>query len=234
MSMPSSKAKETTNMTTIRREVTLPTLEVVNGHLIGHFADGTQLIDAGAPLSVPASPGLQELVGTPLTAIAGLDQFDGRRAGFDLSAGRLLVGLAVPEWGNGETLPLRRRYGIPIARIQCGGRWYDAIVDTGAQLSYAPAAVVHSAGSRETRLDFAPGIAPQLGQFEVETGVVTIRVGSQDRELRVARAPAEISAFLNAMGMPDWIIGAGLFLHGRVILDLRDNKLIFPDGNGAG
>ncbi len=229
--MPSSKAKETTNMTTIRREVTLPTLEVVNGHLIGHFADGTQLIDTGAPLSVPASPGLQELVGTPLTAIAGLDQFDGRVLGFDTAAGLLEFG---PEWGNGETLPLRRRYGIPIASIECGGRWYDAIVDTGAQLSYAPAAVVHSAGSRETRWDFAPGIAPQLGQFEVETGVVTIRVGSQDRELRVARAPAEISAFLNAMGMPDWIIGAELFLHGRVILDLRDNKLIFPGGNGAG
>jgi hypothetical protein len=199
-------------------------LQVVSGHLIAHYPDSPRLLDTGAPVSVSASQELQDLVGTPFGEIAGLDLLDGLVLGFDCPAGQLVVN---PDWPAVETVPLTRRHGIPLLTVTCGDRTVEAILDTGAQLSYAPASIIQDGRDPARRVDFAPGIASHLGEYEVDTAVVTVQVGAAVRDVRAAVPPPAIRNMLAALGMPEWILGSELFICGRVVLDLRDDRLLF-------
>lgn len=198
-------------------------LEVSHGHLIGYFPQGPELIDTGAPVSVTPSEELQRLIGAKVRRITGLDRLNGEVLAFNTQAGTVEC---EPEWEGGADIRLRRHFGVPIIPISWAGSATRAVLDTGAQLSYAPKEVVRTGRDYEVRWDFCPGIAPHLGQYEVETARITVQIGGRPVDLRVALHPPAVRQLISAVGLPDWIVGAELFTRGRVILDLRRDVLV--------
>ena len=205
-------------------------LEVRSGHLVVHLAPGAFIVDTGAPVTVRAWPELCAEVGAEVCGILGLDHLDGRVMTFDTAGSRLHLG---SRSTGGEGIGLERGpLGVPLVEVEHDGAPVQAILDTGAQLSYAPADVIRSGANREMRWDFAPGLAPDLGRYEVETADVTWRLAGRTFVLRHAIAPAAIAGTLEMLSLPQWIVGAELLIGLPVTLDLARNRLSFP-GEGA-
>jgi hypothetical protein len=196
-------------------------LETCGGHLIIRREHDLALLDTGAPVSLPAPASLTRHVGVRVAEIIGMDQLDGEIIEFDGIGRRVRFGRSEAE---GPGVPLRRCMGLPVLDVTWGHGCQPALLDTGAKLSYAPADAVERGRDKDTRSDFLPG----YGEFEVRSAVVELGIGDRQVRLRCGVLPPELASTLRALGLPQWIIGAELFLRRRLVLDLQSDRLIDP------
>ncbi len=217
---------------------TLPLL-FTNGHLFAGIGDEAWLLDTGSPQSFGPSVelggtsfplprgalgldprGLSGLVGVDCAGLLGMDVLAHFDLVLDVPAGRLELSrdrLELP----GSAVPLDVLAGIPIVSAGIGEREHRLFLDTGAQLSYLPGEALAPFPPAGRVADFYPGI----GEFEVDTRTVEVRVGGHRFALRCGALPPVLSAAL-LVAAADGILGneflldrpVGFFPRRRVVV----------------
>ena len=176
-----------------------------NGHLFAALAEGTFLLDTGAPNSfgkaapvtveeqqfklptsyMGLSAGvLSTYVSRDTDGILGgdiLNQFD---VLLDVQQSRISFSTG-PLVSGGEELALELCLGVPIVSATIGGESVRMFFDTGAQISYFQDDSLTSFPAEASMEDYYPGI----GQFSTATYRLPIQLGRTSCELRCGQLP---------------------------------------------
>jgi hypothetical protein len=179
---------------------------------------GLTLLDTGSPVSIEAPGFLTEYIGEEVARLMGMDELQGRLL---IDGLRRRVTFGAPAAAGHRTQLRRGPGGLPLVRVRIGARHAQAVLDTGAQLSYAPADVVAGGSAPERRRDFLPG----FGTFETDTAILPVRVGTWVVPLRCGVLPPMIAGMLGLMDLEPWIVGSELFLGRSVQLDMDAGTL---------
>ena len=203
------------------------TLNLENGHPFLTLAEGTFLLDTGAPMSfgnasqiwlegqrfdLPPSysglsaPSLSTYVGRATAGILGADILNRFDILIDLAQSR--VGFsAEPLESQAPALALEFCMGVPMISSHFAGRPVKMFFDTGAQVSYLQDANLSTFPPEGTVADFYPGI----GQFCTETFRVPLRLGGAEYQLRCGQLPP-------LLGMTLMLAGAGGIVGNEILL----------------
>jgi hypothetical protein len=102
----------------------------------------------------------------------------------------------------------------PLGRIH-------AVLDTGAQISYAPRRAVAALEPCGVAKDFYP----MLGEFEVELYELRIRLAGRSIVAKMGVLPPILEGLLSAVGS-EWILGTDVLRQRSFQLDLAHNRMI--------
>ena len=187
------------------------------GHILVELEDGLALIDTGSPTTLRGTQWLSRFLSVPVVELLGTD---GRAHPFlvDRTGKRIAFGAEPPDV---PPVRLRPLLGVSVFELGHGGARCEAVLDTGAQLSYAPPSAVAGGHSPERRTDFMPAI----GCFEVSTAIVDVEIGGVSAELRVGVLPPLAQAALGMAGIPEWIVGSEFLRNRRTWIDLASGQL---------
>jgi hypothetical protein len=189
-----------------------------DGHILVELEEGLALIDTGSPTTLQGTQWLSEFLHVPVVELVGTDVLGARPFLIDWPGKRIVLGAEPPDVAP---LGLRSLLGVPVLDLVHDGARCEAVLDTGAQLSYAPPSAVARGHSPETRTDFMPAI----GSFEVSTAVVDVEIGAVSAQLRVGILPPQARAALGLLGLPDWIVGSEFLRDRRTWIDLASGQL---------
>ena len=194
-------------------------LDIVRNHQIARLRNGSALIDTGSPFTIRPPGIVAEQLGEPVRWLVGNDVLGRDRVLIDWPGKRLVVG--GPEIA-GETIALEPKMGV--FQIAIEGRHGPALamLDSGAQLSYAPRDAVADLLPIDSRPDFYP----VLGEFEVDVYWLRIRVGSREIEGEFGVLPELLGGLLSMIGGSGWILGSDFFRDRAIQLDLGRNRLV--------
>ncbi len=122
---------------------------------------------------------------------------------------------------DGQTVLLSELCGIPVLAVRIGDVDYRMFFDTGAQLSYF---------QDNSLLQYPPAgiftdFHPSIGQFQVETYQVPVKIGNVDFTLRCGRPPSKLATLLK-MNNIQGIVGNQIFSNQIVGYFPRRRKLI--------
>jgi hypothetical protein len=194
---------------------TLP-LQPRDGHVFVELDGELWLVDTGAPTSFGASSDLtilgeqysldrsylgltadtlSQFVGVQCVGLLGADVLGCFDHLFDTTGGTLTVSTADLPY-TGQTIDLEEFMGIPIVNARVGSSEYRMFFDTGAQISYFQDRGLNRFPAAGRVTDFYPG----LGQFEVDTYVVPVSLGSATFTLRCGTLPGLLGATLMMAG----------------------------------
>jgi hypothetical protein len=189
-----------------------------DGHILVELEEGLALVDTGSPVTLHGTHWLSEYLQVTVASLLGTDVLGAQPLLVDLPGQRMVFGAEPPDT---EPVGLRSLLGVPVLDLVQGGARHEAVLDTGAQLSYAPPGVVAGGHSPEGRTDFMPAI----GSFEVSTAVVELEIGTVNTELRAGVLPTQAREALGLMGIPEWIVGSEFFRGRRLWIDLARGEL---------
>lgn len=156
--------------------------------------------------------------GSPdLDVLLGCDLLAGRRLELD-RPGRVLTLAPRPASASPRT-----RAGLPTTTLTIDGRPVEAIVDTGARLSYVRRGVVPDAVAGTTKRDFNFLRGPRE-DLDVPLVACTVALHGVQLEARVGVAIGAVDAALRAAGL-DAILGVDLMQQTRLTtIDLPDEE----------
>jgi hypothetical protein len=195
-------------------------LEIVSDHLLVRLKGHAAVIDTGSPLTMRAPSIVAEQLGEPVRWLVGTDLLARERVLLDWTERRAVVG-GPPM--RGETLPLVPHAGLFQIEVQGDHGSALAFLDSGAHISYAPAASVRDLTPVATERDFYP----LYGNFDVSVYELTIRVGRRRiRRARFGVLPELLSMLLSGVGGSGWILGSDFFRDRAIQLDLANNRVI--------
>jgi hypothetical protein len=221
-------------------------IDLVDNHILFDHAHMKVLLDTGSPASV--GDGQQwEFLGEPvvlrqdfagwpldkLRSIGGLD-FDillgmdlvgKHRVKFDLHAGIIVFDPGEPLPGF-TTLQTDDVMGIVKVPVGLEGTESEALIDTGAKLSYIPWQLHARQQVTGIQQDFYPG----FGRFETDVRPVTIDFAGKQIELVCGILPNALAALLPA-GNNVCILGGDLFKQFILEFDFPAHKLTVADNN---
>jgi hypothetical protein len=160
----------------------------------------TQVAAAMREVGLPDSPDLDVLLGCDLLAGQRLELDWPRRV---LSLGPRPAGLEP-----------RTRAGLPTTVLTISGRAAEAVVDTGARLSYVRRGIVPDAVPRATKRDFN-FLRGTREDLDVPLVDCTVTLDGVQLEARIGLATGAVHAALGAAGL-DAIVGVDLMRHTRL------------------
>ena len=217
------------------------------GHLLLEIEDKTYLLDTGSPVSLgdpfsftlagepfclEPSPEpdpiqrnkkeLEKLVGRPFHALLGLDLLARFLLVLDLKNKLALFNPKEPPAYSlclPFSYPMGRGISIPLS---IGASTFQALVDTGAPLSYIAPQYVQTLSPVGKAEDFSP----LLGSFRTDVYEVACYLGTQPMPLRagVFTPSLEVIAHLKQIGA---ILGPSFFEGKRLIFDFKAGFLRF-------
>ncbi|MDX2261407.1 MAG: hypothetical protein SFU84_06875 [Gemmatimonadales bacterium] len=193
-------------------------LSLVNGHLIAELPEGRAVVDTGSPVTLTAPKNLTELIGTPVDLILGNDRLSRRPVLLDVEAGVIDFDARIP---NGVPVRLREYAGLITATIETPTGFAEAVVDSGAPLSYADERATAEHVPVRVQEDFLLG----FGTYSTPVWRVPIHFDGRLKELEVGVLPPRARAAVELVGLPTWIIGTWVFTEGPVVLDLQGDRL---------
>ena len=197
---------------------TIP-LDIVQDHFIARLRRASALIDTGSPFTMATPEIVEEQLGESIRWLVGTDVLRSDRFTLDWPGRQLLVGgPALP----GETLPLTSAAGVYQIELESPIGTAQAFLDTGAPVSYGPAAAVAGLTPVDRRTDFYP----MFGEFELDVYRLRVRVGSREFEGSFGVLPELLAGLLTMVGGSGWILGADFFRERQIQLDLSNCQLV--------
>lgn len=193
-------------------------LEIVNDHLVGEYEGSSALFDTGSPMTMEAPELASEELGQPIDRLVGTDVLGSRPFVVDWPGRRLILD---PPPLDGVSLDLASVLGVPTITMLVQGQAVDALLDTGAPLSYGPASAFEQLEPSGRRTDFYP----MVGRFETETYRLPVTVGERTFDCTFGMLPSILSMLLPLAGT-EWILGADFFRGRAILLDLDGHRAI--------
>lgn len=188
-------------------------LRVVRHHFLVELPQGPVLIDTGSPFSLKAPEVVREFLGVPVTHIMGCDELAKSPFRLDSAKGEFEPDATVPR-----TSPWRisSRLGVPMGRIIGPAGEVEAMLDTGAWLSYAAPTAVRGFEPVRTERDFLVG----MGSFETPVYRLPVTAHGEQFELECGVLPVEARGLLAMIGLDGWIVGSAFFQRRAWVIDL--------------
>ncbi len=227
--------------------ITLP-LRLSAGHLFAHVEEQDWLLDTGAPLSFGDAPfslggqthrpahsylgldaaGLSRLVGEPVAGLLAMDVIGRFDLIIDVSGGRLTLA-DVPLDLSGTAIGLESAMGVPVLEARAAGSPVRLAFDTGAQLSYVPAAALAASPRTGRAEDFYPG----MGRFETDVHDVRVELGPIVLQLRAGRLPDLLQGLLVMLRI-DGVLGNEPLRPRPALLAMRRRLLVLGEPVATG
>jgi hypothetical protein len=210
-------------------------LRLEQQHLLADLPGGAAIVDTGSPMSLAwpdlpmpfpemtAGPIAREVLGCirqnlgmGIGYLIGCDVLGRDQLVLDLVHGDIRAG----EWRRPErTFALNTMHGLPAIEVSHGDEACEAILDSGAQYSYVPAAVVAGAAPIATATDFHP----LVGGFEVQLYEVELTTAVGSHRYCCAVLPPQLDAL--ARLTDGWIVGVDFFLGRNLLFDFKGGWL---------
>ncbi len=189
--------------------------ELIHGHIVALAEAGRLLVDTGSPASFGrpgAFAGLHEgaappasymgvgieavagFVGAPLDGLLGMDLIR-RRGGFTVDWNARKLSLQAVEPG-GVAVRAPWLLGCPVVPLVLGGRTVNAVIDTGAFISYAARGLTEDTPACGQVEDFHPF----LGRFTTSLHTLTVSLAGLEGPHTFGAAPASVAAMLAPFG----------------------------------
>jgi Ca-activated chloride channel family protein len=195
-------------------------LRIVADHLLVERDGETYLIDTGVPDDMVAPAIASRMLGVPVDHLLGCRRLSRGPVTIDWPARELRHESSTDP--DATIVPLGRLpLGIPSVRLAHDDAPHEAVLDTGAPLSYAPASAVAGLTPVRRTTDFFP----MLGSFDVDVYRTTVQVGGVVLDLEVGVLPPLLQMALALLAPSGWILGAALFRDRVVTLDLGNDVM---------
>lgn len=205
-------------------------LHVVAHHLLVRRGEAFDLLDTGVPASMVAPSVVSDELGVPVRRLIGCAELALTPIRIDWPASTISWG-APRHDASGIKVPLRMSpLGVPLIPLDTETGFAEAVLDTGAALSYCPPEYVQGLRPLRRGEDFLPG----FGRFAVEIHEVEIEVMGLPLTLEVAVLPPLLRTALAMIAPDGWILGAALFRDRVVTLDLGRSLAIVGERQAAG
>ncbi len=219
-------------------------LVVRRGHLMIRGGRGRiAILDTGSPMSIgrgseyrvagqvfnPSSTMSSildtagEHIGRPVEWLLGHDFFAGNRVLIDWRARQVRILPSNEHTPDGIAIPIELMMGVPVVTGRSRTGAVRAVVDSGASLSYVPAAVVESLTPIGRRSDFYPG----FGQFETDVWRVRAEIGGRRLLITAGILPPMLQMMFGMILGPDgWIVGSDFFRNRKMVIDYSGQRII--------
>ncbi|MCC7324456.1 MAG: VWA domain-containing protein [Gemmatimonadaceae bacterium] len=197
-------------------------LHLIRDHLLVRRGEAFDLLDTGVPITMRAPSIVSDELGVRVERLIGCAELARTPVTVDWPARTITWG-ATRRDRHGVKVPLRMSpLGVPLIPLDTETGCAEAVLDTGAALSYCPPEYVYGLRPVRHDEDFLPG----FGRFAVEVHKVEIEVMGVSLTLEVAVLPPLLRAALAMIAPDGWILGAALFRARVVTLDLARSLAI--------
>jgi hypothetical protein len=219
-------------------------LWITRGHLFVDVEGQNVLLDTGSHVSIGRSPNmkfagcqyalvpsyecvrlepLSDFIGQRVDVLMGMDILGKHNFLIDIESSMLTVSDEAPE-ASGIVLPLKLYFGVPGTQVKVAGFDIQAIIDTGAWLSYTGGEYVRGCQKLCSKQDYYPAI----GDFETDVYKLPLAIGGEELEMPFGVLPPLLSAGLAPLGV-ECLIGPELFERFNVWFLMPAAKLILQD-----
>ena len=215
-------------------------LTIARNHLLAELTNGFALIDTGSPVSYGGGRRLE--IGDspsepPVGPVALLHEIS-REVGVEVEwlIGNDILGtwVVMLDWPGreihfqraaneavGTTIRVDLRLGIPQLDISVEGRTVRAVLDSGAQLSYADREVA----TRHSPVGVVEDFYPVLGRFETRVYRFAVTVQGREIDAQWGILPDRLRHLLPLAGAR-WILGVDFFKDRRIVLDFARGRVV--------
>ena len=215
-------------------------LEIVKGHQIIRLPEGTALLDTGSPADIGRGLGFEVLgsvwcptplqagvldiasvhLGTDIDWLLGAPFLSSHRTTIDPHRGRVTFSDDDLDVSASHAVPIQLESGVPRIEISVhrNGEVKSAVLDSGAPLSYAPAADVADLAQVRIADDFHPSI----GMYRTPVYEVLISIGRRAMKVEVGNLPPSLKAAFGDI----WIVGGDFFRDRVITLDYSAGRII--------
>ena len=121
----------------------------------------------------------------------------------------------------GTTIRVDLRLGIPQLDISVEGRTVRAVLDSGAQLSYAD----REMATRHSPVGVVEDFYPVLGRFETRVYRFAVTVQGREIDAQWGILPDRLRHLLPLAGAR-WILGVAFFKDRRIVLDFARGRVV--------
>ena len=166
-----------------------------------------------------------DLIGTPIDMIMGTSILNDYRVLFDYRNSEITFGDEKLDM-KGETIHFSKVSGIPILEVELSTRKVQCLLDSGAKLSYLEANITRHYKSLRDENDFYPG----HGHFTIPCFDINTKFGQEDILVGYGNLPGVLSQLLTSIGK-DGLLGFDFFKNFKLLLDLKNNLLIYQKSN---
>ncbi len=216
-------------------------LEIFEGHPIIRHNDQVILIDTGSPQSIHTQntlsfcnedyncttnlmgvtiARLSEMLKTEISVLLGTDIISNYRMMLDYKA--RVVEFSTQEIPfSGKEHGISMFMGIPVVELSVDKQSVICFLDTGARLSYISSRFTEGQPIVSTEEDFYPG----LGTFTTECYDMPTSFDGHGFVVRYGSPPQMIQMLLQMAGA-DGIIGYDFFNNFKILLDLKQQRLM--------
>ena len=215
-----------------------------NNHIILNVNGMRVLVDTGSPTSIASAPFSfmgkeyelpKSIMGIDTSKISSMSGFkiDVLLGNDILSKYEIRIRLAESAFDIGDEVPLgsvssdmSTELGIPIIPIVINNNPVNAILDTGAHLSYIDPSFVTGRESFESKNDFYPTV----GRFSVPIYKMPTRIGNYSREIEFGTLPESLQStfgIIARMSNVKAIIGTQLFSYINCTFSCRQSKVFW-------
>ncbi len=196
------------------------TMQIIHDHMLVERDGRLAILDTGVPESMDCPELVSEVLGVTVDRLIGCGELAESPLEIDWPGRRIVYGAAPAP--DATLVPLTRAaFGIPLIPVDTPLGRVDAVLDTGAALSYAPPDAVQGLDPVRETDDFLPG----FGSFTVDVYRLEVSVGGIPLEVEFGVMPALLRMALSLLCPGGWIMGSGLFKDRVVTLDLGRSKI---------
>lgn len=219
-------------------------LVIRHGHMLIRGGRGrVALLDTGSPMSIGRgaeytvagrtwnpSTGMAavldaagEHIGRPVEWLFGHDFFADNRVVIDWPGRRTHILLPHHPMPSGRSIPIELVMGVPVVTGRSTSGPVRSVIDSGASLSYVPAAIVNGLTPIGKRKDFYPG----FGEFETDVWRVRVEIGGRRFSVSAGVLPPMLQTMSGMiLGTDGWIIGSDFFRNRITVIDYPGRRLI--------
>lgn len=210
-------------------------LRVEQNHFLAELENGFALIDTGSPVSFGTGqpleigdtqddlagllPSISHEVGAEVSSLIGTDILGAWAVVLDWNAGEIRFERAPMEI-PGTEIPVHLRLGVPLLDISVQGRTVKAILDSGAQLSYADPETANT----HLPVGVVDDFYPMLGRFETSVYRFPVIAGGREIDAQWGILPGALGHLLGIAGAR-WILGVDFFRERRIVLDFANGRV---------
>ncbi len=162
-------------------------------------------------------------LGRPVEWLFGHDFFAANRVLIDWPARQVhLLDRNHPEQ-EGISIPIELVMGVPVVTGRSRRGIVRAVIDSGASISYVPAALVEGLTPVGRKKDFYPG----FGEFETDVWRVRAQIGGRRLTIKAGMLPPTLQMMFGLLLRPDgWIVGSDFFRGRKIEIDYARQRFI--------
>ncbi len=124
---------------------------------------------------------------------------------------------------DGVAIPIELVMGVPVVTGRSSRGVVRAVIDSGASISYVPAALVEGLTPIGRRRDFYPG----FGEFETDVWRVRAEIGGRRLTIQAGVLPPTLHEMFELLLGPDgWIVGSDFFRGRKIEIDYARERFI--------